>query len=290
MDYHWRVVDNSRSRPYNCRVSARIMQTRSIPDCGLARHAYATILERIVHGDYAIGQLISRRTVARDLGISFLPASEALLRLEHEGFVESRPRAGTRIRIPSRLDAEGHFLVTEALEVQAAIMFASNATASERAELIKLAARLDAEGNKQSADPLEYLPLHDRLHLKIAECARCDALDDVLKRQSSLTSAWLCATKAIVSGNDRPKHEPLIRGLARQKPCAAAEIMRAHVRAEAEQALHSLEAWFDMNKKHLQTYSRSVARKPVPVNGGAVPAVRTDNVSQSMRAMPFPAL
>lgn len=266
------------------------MQTRSIPDCGLARHAYATILERIVRGDYAIGQLISRRTVAKDLGISFLPASEALLRLEHEGFVESRPRAGTRIRIPSRLDAEGHFLVTEALEVQAAMMFASNATASECAELSKLAARLDAEGNKQSADPLEYLPLHDKLHLKIAECARCDALDQVLKRQWSLTSAWLCATKSVVVGNEWPKHEPLIRGLTRQKPCAAAEIMRAHVRAEAEQALHSLEAWFEMNKKHLQTYSRSIARKPVAVNGTPVPAGRTEHVSQSLRAVHVPGL
>ena len=34
--------------------------------------------------------------------MSFLPVSEALLRLEFEGMLESRPRAGTRVRIPTR--------------------------------------------------------------------------------------------------------------------------------------------------------------------------------------------
>ena len=52
--------------------------------------------------------------------MSFLPVSEALLRLEIEGLLESRPRAGTRVRIPSPEDVQGHYVVREALEVQAA--------------------------------------------------------------------------------------------------------------------------------------------------------------------------
>ena len=156
-------------------------------DRGLARHAYTTMLERIVRGDYAIGQLISRRTMAKNPGISFLPASEALQRLEYEGLLESRPRAGTRIRIPSRIDVEGHFIVREALEVQAAMMFARTSTPGERAELIKLAAHIDAAANKQSSNPLEYLALHEKLHLKIAEYSRCETLDGAIKSQSSIT-------------------------------------------------------------------------------------------------------
>jgi DNA-binding GntR family transcriptional regulator len=262
------------------------MQMPSTSDCGLARQAYATILERIVRGDYAIGQLISRRTIAKDLGISFLPASEALLRLEYEGFVESRPRAGTRIRIPSRLDAQGHFLVTEALEVQAAMMFAAASTTGERAELVKLAARVDAEGNKPASEPVEYAALHEKLHLKIAEYARCEALDEVIRKQSSLTSAWLSATKAVVPGYDRPKHEPLIKALSRQKPAAAAEAMRMHMRAEAEQALSILEPHFEMSKKYLETYSRSVSSRV----GHTVPGgrVRADNIPPRMLPVHHP--
>ena len=68
---------------------------------GLAGEAYVTVRERILRGELAIGQVISRRKIAAELGMSFLPVSEALLRLEHEGLLESRPRAGTAPAIPT---------------------------------------------------------------------------------------------------------------------------------------------------------------------------------------------
>jgi DNA-binding GntR family transcriptional regulator len=82
-----------------------------------------------------LGQVISRRKIAAELGMSFLPVSIALLRLEFEGLLESRPRAGTRVRIPSPDDVRGHYVVREALEVEAAKLFAQVATPRERAEL-----------------------------------------------------------------------------------------------------------------------------------------------------------
>src|ERR1700686_1893074 len=102
---------------------------------GLAGEAYVTVRERILKGELAIGQVISRRKVAAELGMSFLPVSEALLRLEHEGLLESRPRAGTRVRVPTREDVKGHYVVREALEVQAAMLFDAVATPDKRSEL-----------------------------------------------------------------------------------------------------------------------------------------------------------
>ena len=64
--------------------------------------------------------------------MSFLPVTEALLRLEFEGLLESRPRAGTRVRIPSSQDVEGNYVVRQALETQAAILCSQMATAAER--------------------------------------------------------------------------------------------------------------------------------------------------------------
>src|ERR1700683_4969517 len=116
---------------------------KSSENNGLAGEAYVTVRERILRGDLAIGQVISRRKVAAELGMSFLPVSEALLRLEHEGLLESRPRAGTRVRVPTRHDVQGHYVVREALEVQAAMLFATRSTPDERSELMKLAARVD---------------------------------------------------------------------------------------------------------------------------------------------------
>src|SRR5678809_724101 len=110
----------------------------------LASEAYAVVRQRILTGTIGLGQVISRRKLAAELRMSFLPVSEALLRLEFEGLLESRPRAGTRVRIPSREDVRGHYIVREALEVEAAMLFASSATAEERSEVQRLAARVDA--------------------------------------------------------------------------------------------------------------------------------------------------
>src|SRR5918995_2591122 len=97
----------------------------------LAAEAYSVVRRRILRGELVMGQVISRRKLAAELGMSFLPVSEALLRLEFEGLLESRPRAGTRVRIPSREDVQGHYIVREALETQAARLFAQLATAGE---------------------------------------------------------------------------------------------------------------------------------------------------------------
>jgi GntR family transcriptional regulator, rspAB operon transcriptional repressor len=245
------------------------MPTPSLSKSGLARRAYATMLERIVRGDYAIGQVISRRKIAADLGISFLPASEAFLRLECEGLLESRPRAGTRIRIPTRQDVEGHFTVREALEVQAAMAFAGSAAAEERAELTRLAARLDAGLKRRSTDPVAYLAQHEKLHLKIAEYAHCVALEEAIRRQSALGLTWLGTIRTTLPLHTHPKHELLIKTLARQTPAAAGETMRAHLHLEMEHTLRGLEPYFEANKKFSQTYSRPLRRKAGTVDGRA---------------------
>src|SRR5216110_144735 len=134
------------------------MAVAEVP-CSLAGEAYEFVRHRILRGELPMGQVISRRKIAAELGMSFLPVSEALLRLEFEGLLESRPRAGTRVRIPSREDVRGHYVVREALEVQAAMLFAAVATAEDRSELMKLAERVDAMS--VSDQPL-YLPAHEK--------------------------------------------------------------------------------------------------------------------------------
>src|SRR5262252_4170554 len=121
----------------------------------LAAEAYEFVKQRILRGELPMGQVISRRKIAAELGMSFLPVSEALLRLEFEGLLESRPRAGTRVRIPSREDVRGHYVVREALEVQAAMLFAAVATSEDREDLQDLAAHVDA---LSVTDQSLYLP------------------------------------------------------------------------------------------------------------------------------------
>src|SRR5262245_1213522 len=159
-------------------------------DPSLAAEAYDVVRRRLVRGKVRLGQIISRRKLAAELGMSFLPVSMALLRLEFEGMLESRPRAGTRVRIPSREDVRGHYVVREALEVQAAKLFAEVATARQRAELKKLAVRVDALALQ--SDRIPYLVWHEKLHRRIAECTRCPALSTTIEQTNALASIWFC--------------------------------------------------------------------------------------------------
>jgi DNA-binding GntR family transcriptional regulator len=225
---------------------------------GLAGEAYVTVRERILRGELAIGQVISRRKIAAELGMSFLPVSEALLRLEHDGLLESRPRAGTRVRVPTRQDVQGHYVVREALEVQAAMLFAVHSTREERSELMKLAVRLDAISTQQDGNRAIYLSLHEKLHRRIAECARCAALSDAIGRISALASTWLCATRATVPANPPSHHEDLMEVLVSEDPTAAAEKMRAHIRSSLVNAMRRLDPYFRLRKEYTKTYSRSM--------------------------------
>jgi DNA-binding GntR family transcriptional regulator len=227
-------------------------------DCpeGLADEAYLVVRDRIIRGQLAAGQVISRRKIASELGMSFLPVSEALLRLEHEGLLESRPRAGTRVRVPTRAAVEGHYTVREALEVQASILFAEKATREERDELIQLATRVDALFLQSESERHTYLALHARLHCRISQCARCEALTDAISRTCALASTWLCTMRPPVSGISA-RHEILVKTLVEGDPAAAGEAMREHVRSSREHYLRTLEPFFEQMKEHPRTFART---------------------------------
>src|SRR5579862_8618948 len=184
----------------------------------LAGEAYAVVRQRLLQGEFAIGQVISRRKLADELGMSYLPVSEALLRLEFEGLLESRPRAGTRVRIPTRQDVKGHYVVREALEVHAARLFAEVATPDDRAELMRLAIRVDTAASESGSGRLLYPPMHAKLHRRIAECARCSKLSEAIEQTHALSSTWLCVPPRTPSGKPTFRHQELIQALSNGNP------------------------------------------------------------------------
>src|SRR5205807_2385169 len=98
--------------------------------------------------------------------------------------------------------------VREALEVQAAMLFAGVATAEDRVELQKFAVRVD--GMAVSEQSL-YLPAHEKLHRKIAEGARCMALSLAIEKTHALASTWFCIAEQFRDEETPPRnHESLV--------------------------------------------------------------------------------
>ena len=248
------------------------MKDRSSGASDLAGEAYVIIRERILRGEVAIGQVISRRKIAAELGMSFLPVSEAFLRLEFEGLLESRPRAGTRVRIPSREDVRGHYLVREALEVEAARLFTEMATPEERSELLKLGVRVDAMRSQPETNRFYYLNLHEKLHRRIAECTRCPALCDAIERTRALSSTWLCVGRSF-NGTPSRRHQDLMEVLVGiGSRCVGRSHARPRDHQYAASALERLEPYFRARKAQGKTYSRKQFTIELP----AVTAVSTE--------------
>jgi DNA-binding GntR family transcriptional regulator len=243
----------------------------------LAAEAYNVVRQRILRGELVLGQVISRRKLAAELGMSFLPVSEALLRLEVEGLLESRPRAGTRVRIPTREDVRGHFIVREALEMQAAKLFTQFATASERTELRKLAARVDALAVKP--DRTLYTVLHHRLHRRIAESSRCPMLSDAIEKTHALSSIWFGLLRRPAPGDAPHRHQELIEALSKGPAEAAAEAMREHNAVAMERTLEVLKPYFKIRHASRRTFYRSERKRKLQGIGAvlAEPEVRYQN-------------
>jgi DNA-binding GntR family transcriptional regulator len=205
---------------------------------GLAGRAYLIVKQRVLRGELAVGQTISRRKLAAELGISIAPATEALMRLELEGLLESRPRAGTRVRIPTEEALRGQYAVREALEVQAARLFVDHATREEKTELMRLAIRVDS---------LSQAPATGRV-----------ALSDAIERAHALTSMWNCAGQHCSEDRTlRKRHEQLIVALSNGLPALAERAMRAYIRGDMERTIARFQSFFASGEEHGSKYVRS---------------------------------
>ncbi len=228
----------------------------------LAARAYLEIRDRILKGELPFGVALSRRKLAHELNISVLPVLEALQRLERDGLVESRPRVGTRVRIPTRQDVEDRSLVREALETQAARLFAERATKSEKMELRQMGQHMDRFYAAAENDPTDRGFLfsanayHMKLHLRIAECARCPALREAIEKEQVLIFNWLFDTAAKRRTLGSNFHTRLTVALADGTPEGAATAMRRHIQRGLNEVVEGL-AYLEGERKDVWRLSKA---------------------------------
>jgi len=205
------------------------------PD-SLSERAYLVIRDHILKGELALGAALSRRKLAAELGMSLLPVAEALQRLEGDGLVESRPRIGTRVCLPTAQDIREHYEVREALESQAARLFAEKASVRERLELQRMAEHMDALFNRCASgdnDPEFLFAVHSyhlQLHLRIAECTGCRALRQAIEKNHVLVFNWLYDIAARRPPLPPRFHHDLLEAISKNDPEEADRVMRQHIR------------------------------------------------------------
>jgi len=201
----------------------------------LADQAYHLVLDQMLRGSLPVGSVLSRRKLAQHFQMSIVPVAQALQRLEIEGLVESRPRAGTRVKAPNEDEIRERFELRQALECQSARLCAERSTFQERLELRRLAAKVDAlYGKASSQDPNddrvfaanEY---HTNLHMRIAQYSRSKLLKSEIEKSHVLIFNWLYDTTAAPRRLPSNFHSDLVNAIVEGNMQKAEEVMRAHV-------------------------------------------------------------
>jgi len=212
-------------------------------DDTLALRAYRLVRERVLKGVYPPGAALSRRRLADEFGMSLLPVAEALQRLVNDGLLESRPRVGTRVRTPSRDEVRDRYTLREALESQSARLFTANAKARDKAEILRMARRLDEmyagwAGKEADAEyRLSVRVYHVRFHLRVAEIGGSPLLTQAIEREQDLLFSWLSDTAAQVHPLPPHYHSELAEALCSGDPAVADLAIRAHIRYALEELL-----------------------------------------------------
>ena len=141
-------------------------------DSLLSNRVYEQLYGAMLDGRLRPGDRLNRRQVSIDLGVSVAPVLEAMTQLEWEGFLETSPRAGTLVRQVTLADVLGKFRLRQAIEVEAARVFAGKPIQAARAALEPLAKRADAA----AFATIENFRTEVAFHTALVDVADCPQL------------------------------------------------------------------------------------------------------------------
>jgi len=197
-------------------------------ESSLSRQVYDTLLNKLLNNELISGQILNRRQVAADLGVSVAPVLEAMLILEMEGFLESIPRKGTQVRPIAPEDVHGQLILREALECQAARLYCGEGIEKNEASLLRLADKMDKSA--------PFVPEHWRedlnFHHALIKITGVDALIKEYHRVIHLNIFHAVNRLTQIHDNADPSnHRKLVQKLKTRDPDEAERIIRAHVRS-----------------------------------------------------------
>ncbi len=127
--------------------------------------AYDAVLEAIRRGDYTPGARLREEEVGARLSLSRTPVREAFRRLEAEGIVEHRPRAGAVVRQLSQTEVVELYEMRVVLERTAAEMAAKHGTEAEFDTLAELNRQIAGERDSPSRAAAINQAFHRGLYL-----------------------------------------------------------------------------------------------------------------------------
>lgn len=192
----------------------------------LKQKAYHLVLERLLDGQLKPGEILNRRAMADDLAMSTAPVTDAMLKLESEGFLKTIPRKGTKVRVSTRDDITGSLVVRLALESQVARIVCGPLVTENHADLHALAKEADASAGTR----VDGWKADSAFHATLAQLCGCPQLIEAFERNMTLRAFYgLTVLRLDHDRKARSSHVKLLRDLKTADPDKADKSMRAHI-------------------------------------------------------------
>ena len=195
----------------------------------LSHDVYSEILGRIIDSRLVPGENINRREIAKELGVSVSPVTEAMIELELEGFIESIPRKGSFVKLIRQEDIYGQLMVREAVECQAARLYCGKPVLENINTLFSYADEVD----KTKFDNIDRWRLEVQFHHELLKTAKCEALVQAFLRSFHLGVFYQINHMLVSQGlaGVYDNHRTLIKNLSKADADEAEKLIRKHVRS-----------------------------------------------------------
>lgn len=200
--------------------------------------AYDAVIDAIRRGEFLPGARLREEEVGARLKLSRTPVREALRRLEAEGIVEHRPRAGAVVRQLSHAEVVELYEMRLVLERTAAEMAARHGSAAEFDTL----ADLNRQIAEERANPARAAAINQEFHRGLYLACRNRFLLDAAR---GLNNALLLLGPTTFTDADRidvvvGQHAAIIAALEARDAKAAGEAAAAHLETSLRHRLRAL--------------------------------------------------
>jgi len=203
----------------------------------LSERVHDELYGRLIRKELRPGDLVDRRALAEELGVSVSPVVHAMTRLQHEGFLEILPRKISRVKVVREDDFRAQMLIRNAIECQAARIYCGEPVRRQAAGLAALARQVDST---RDGDRINW-PAEIAFHSALIALVGCPGYEAEFARVMRLGLFVLVSTFSDV--NPFPVdpsgtwHEGLVRDLQTDDADEAEAIIRTHLESGREQYL-----------------------------------------------------
>ena len=208
---------------------------------------YRRVIDLILFGEFAHGDRLILQDLAARFSVSLTPVREALQRLSAEGFIESEPRKGYRVKSPSIQQVKDLWHVRAGLEAVACEAVIDRLASGELspASLDPALAIQRALEEDSRLSHRRHMELNARFHQTLVTLSGNRLLTNLYRGiQIQLLGAWV--QRGTQEWRERlaseaKEHRAILSAIRKHDRAAAREAARSHVLRSLDGAIRDLQ-------------------------------------------------